>query len=217
MIEVKKTDVVILNWLRPNNIKEKIIPILLESKFINNIIVSHGRLDTYFEYKDERVISLDHSQFNKKYGLALRFICKDYLKMESVLILDDDILIKKKHVDDLVKKYIEKPDFIHGYYGRIVSNNIIPYGLVNEKGFIVDSMIKYIPINAFSLLIHKKRVENNIALTKMMIIPLECYELFNDYCDKINPFMKKKSSPLWNGEDITINLLWMKKKGTAGN
>ena len=40
--------VVILNWLRPNNIKNKIVPELTNNNIIGEIIISHGKESTYF-------------------------------------------------------------------------------------------------------------------------------------------------------------------------
>ena len=228
-MNIKKTDVVILNWQRPENIKKYILPPLIDCKYINKIIISHGRIDTYFEYNNEKVISLDHSKLNKIYGLALRFVCNEYITSESILILDDDLIIDTKLIEDLIINYNNKPNFIHGYYGRIVSNNLISYGNINEKNPIKNLFMLFpdiyrknkklvIKSNWYSykpknFLKFNNKLKNNIALTKLMIIPRECYNLFMEYFNKINPYMLKNSKPFWNGEDIVINLLWIKNTG----
>ena len=45
---------VILNWERPYNLKHIILPLLEQCSQIDEIIISHGKLDTAFDYESER-------------------------------------------------------------------------------------------------------------------------------------------------------------------
>jgi len=72
---VEKISFVILNYKRPKNLIEHIIPSLLENKLTEKIIISHALEETYFENysNDEKVLHLKHFEENKKVGLYLGF------------------------------------------------------------------------------------------------------------------------------------------------
>jgi len=59
---VEKISFVILNYKRPKNLIEHIIPSLLENKLTEKIIISHALEETYFENysNDEKVLHLKH-------------------------------------------------------------------------------------------------------------------------------------------------------------
>ena len=67
---------IILNWKRPDNIKNHILPYLENNNYINEIIISHGREDTIFEYVSENknIIHRYDSNLNDSFGLSLRFL-----------------------------------------------------------------------------------------------------------------------------------------------
>ena len=41
--------VIILNWKRPDNIIKDILPEIINYKLVNEVIISHGNKETYFE------------------------------------------------------------------------------------------------------------------------------------------------------------------------
>ena len=46
----KKISMVVMNWLRPHVLTDVILPVVTKYKLIDEIIISHGREDTYFEF-----------------------------------------------------------------------------------------------------------------------------------------------------------------------
>jgi len=214
---MEKTDIVILNWLRDKKLKHKIIPKLIKCKFVNNIIISHGRKDTFFDnssFSSDKVICLDHSgAINDEYGLSLRFIAAKHVTTKAYIFIDDDIIFTEKHINDLIKYYYKKPDYIHGYIGRKIIN-------INNKYYYYISLLHTLILSnvlnrdKISYIKYVKAVNSqsscNIALTQFMILPKESVDIFWNYYPTFKQYFKENSKPLWNGEDIFINLIYIK-------
>ena len=50
-----KISVVILNWLRPDNLRYHILPTLIKCPIIDEIIISHGRKDTFMKFYSRKI------------------------------------------------------------------------------------------------------------------------------------------------------------------
>ena len=172
--------VVILNYSRPNYVRKRSIPHL--KSLVDEIIISHGKKEVYFEEKG--IISLDHSEENKKYGLTLRFLSALEARNEYVLIMDDDILPSKETIKILLHKIKKEPDRIYGIYGRDIRNG---YSTTNSFG------------------------EVPIVLTRCLITTREMCDYFMNNFRKYENSLVKNSKPYWNGEDILFNLLSIEK------
>lgn len=203
-----KADVVILNWERQQHLRDYMIPVLLGCPEIGNIIISHGKRETYFDYPDERVICLDHSEANGSLGLALRFNCHEHLTAEAMMILDDDQFITPAHVRQLVEAYRAKPDHIHGYDARYVFRTRT--GLVYAR---MRHLYKYILDPVFRSHFFGERPKPVITLTKTLIAPATAAKLFCENQHLVEEFVRVNSKPLWNGEDIFFNLVFLAKTG----
>ena len=208
-----KIDAILLNWNRDVYIK-KIINQLLKHKNINNVIISHGKKDTFFSAdcfneNKSRVICLDHSEENKLYGLSLRFRCKEFISTDAFLILDDDLIFTDKHIEDLVKYYYLNPYCITSYYGRTlmkINNQIIYHPLLNPY---IKNIFYRLYSNFYLYLFNRYYgINKNIALTKMMIAPIKSLDVFLQNSHYIEDFIHKNSKPLWNGEDIFFSLAY---------
>ncbi len=113
--------VVILNWLRPSNLKDTILPALERYSSVSEIIISHGKKETAFDYKSEQcriVHRKDWGEVNDTYGLARRWIAGKYAANEIVMDHDDDLLISEDTLEKLLHHYLQRPNVIHGLFGR---------------------------------------------------------------------------------------------------
>jgi len=203
-----QVDVVILNWLRPDHLQSYLIPTLLTCPEVGRIIISHGRRDTYFDYSDARVISLDHSGLNEALGLALRFHCHSEVRTEAALILDDDLFIEPAHVAQLVASYRAKPGHIHGYDAR--------YVMRARDGLIYTRMRRFWrhlgdPVYLRHLLFGRPRPV--ITLTKSLVAPTSAMAAFMEQRHLVEDFVRERSRPFWNGEDIVMNLIHVARTG----
>lgn len=190
--------VVILNWLRPINLVKKIIPILIKCNLINEIIISHGRKDTYFDIKsNDKVNIINRKDFlnNKKFGLSLRFISAIEAKNENILFIDDDQVPSIKTIENIFYLYLKNYPGIVGKYGRNLGFNI--RNLNKHKS--IDTL-SYLPYNIDDGRCH-------ILLTSFLFVPKSlCFDFLKEKV-KLEKFVIKNSKPLWNGEDIFLSLL----------
>ena len=113
--ENQKISVVILNFLRPKNVKSLVNRLLLHSN-ITEIIISNGKKETEINFESNKIIKCyDDSKKNNIYGLHLRFYRAKDAKNKKILIIDDDIILKYEQLEYLLKI---DTDVIVGYYGR---------------------------------------------------------------------------------------------------
>ena len=183
---------VILNWKRPQNLVNKILPTLELCPCIGEIIISHGNKNTIFNYKpknhSKHVIHRDDHENNIKYGLSLRFISALDATYDTIIFIDDDIIPHPVTIINMLNIYNKNKPCIVSRFGRELGPNI--------------SYKTEPPI--------RQTLTNPIALTSCVIIPKFLCEQFFEYSNILNPFIYEKSRPLWNGEDIVISLLSIK-------
>ena len=178
--------VVILNFNRPNNIKDYIIPELVKYDIIDEILISHGKKDTMFKYNHEKVKHLEHyGEMNENYGLTLRFLSGSLSSNKHVMIMDDDIIPYEKTVKELVNN-IKNEERIYGLYGRDLDKNK-----------------EYIKVNVFG--------EVPIVLTRCLITTKEMCQYFMNNFRDFETDKIKESKPYWNGEDILFSIMSIKK------
>lgn len=178
-----KLSIVMLNFNRPDYIKNNIIPRIKNN--CDEIIVSHGKKETAFNHPN--IKSLKHyGRMNKEYGLSLRFLSCLEAKNEFVLIMDDDIIPSKDTITFLYKKIEEDPLRIHGLYGRNTINN-----------YSVDNCFGEVPV----------------VLTRCLITTKNMCNYYMNHFRNFESSLVKNSKPYWNGEDILFSLLSIKKNG----
>lgn len=198
---MNKLSVVILNFNRPDYIKENILPKLLEyNNLIDEVIISHGKEETYFEissfdidnnYTDKdffKIKHLKHWNLNEKYGLVLRFYSALEAKNKHLIIMDDDIIPSKDTVEFLKERIEEDDERIYGIYGRNL-----------------DEKDRYKYTNCFGTL--------PIVLTRCLITSKEMCQYFIDNFRIYENDLIKNSKPYWNGEDILFSFLSIEKNG----
>ena len=181
--------VVILNFNRPEYINNNIIPILDKIELIDEIIISHGKKETFFESKSEKVKNLQHwGELNKTYGLTLRFLSAREAKNEAVIIMDDDIIPAEKTIKILYELYGKENDRLYGLYGRSLN-------LDNE--YSIDNVFGEVPI----------------VLTRFLLTHRDLTRYFLTRFRDLENDLIKNSKPYWNGEDILFSLLSIQKYG----
>jgi len=203
-----KTDVIILNWNRPEHVRDYLIPTLLRCGEVHRIIVSHGKIDTRFEHSHPRVISIDHSDLNADLGLALRFHCHSYVTTDAVLLLDDDQFIEEAHVRQLAAAFAREPGRIHGYHKRYVFHT--RHGLAYGR---MKTAYRHFLDRRFLAQVLTAPPRPMIALTKTLMAPAAALRSFCEHQHLVDAFVARHSNPLWNGEDIFFCLLHYAKTG----
>ena len=104
-MENKKISMVVMNWLRPEVLQNDILPNMVKYELLDEIIISHGREDTYFEFDDPKIVNRkDWGDINEYYGLSRRFLASSEAKNDVILMIDDD----EYPTEDAVKRLYEK-------------------------------------------------------------------------------------------------------------
>ena len=184
-----KITVVILNYYRPDNIKKIIIPELLKLSYVDNIIISHGRKETYFEdfASTKKVIHRkDFNEINEKYSVYRRFIAAETSKNNCILILDDDMIISEDTLKKLYNNWIKDNTIIHGLCGRSVKKNDFSYLSTDVYGDVP------------------------ILITRCVMISLDNIKYMNSRMTQFEYFFQD-CKPKWNGEDIFMSIVIMDK------
>jgi len=190
-----KISVIILNWKRPENIRKFILPNLEKNNLVDEIIISHGNKNTFFDYVTDKVLIIHRKDwiYNNEFGLSLRFLCGLSAKNKIICFMDDDEII---HYDDfkMCVNVLKNNDNcgIVGKYGRILNyvGKKYEYNTRNVTGIVDIVLTKF-------MIFHKKLI----------------YDFFlnNDNLDNL----LSQSIPYWNGEDIFISLLSRKRFGRS--
>jgi hypothetical protein len=184
--------VVILNWKRPNNIIKDILPEIVNYKLVNEVIISHGNKETYFKTPEYSIVKHYHdADLNDTLGVARRFLRATHANNDCILILDDDRLPSENYVNRIYEEYKKDPYTVIGTEKRYVSF---------KNGYNKDQILSY-----------KKPEQGDIliVLTQTLMTNKQLCKNFMDKKDKMNDFALK-AKPIWNGEDILFNLIFIK-------
>lgn len=179
--------VVILNYHRPNNIRNQILPVLLSMSECKDIIISHGKKDTIFESEHEKVICRDDTNIDGIWGVGRRFMAALDAKTDFIVFLDDDVLPIPENLKRLVEHCIREPHILHGSRdtGRTVSATgyaakVPPNG--RAKVILTQCVVA-----------HQSKVKHYLD----WIMQPEQLEIL---------IALQKAQPVFNGEDITFSL-----------
>ena len=179
---------VIPNWDRAYNLKHVILPLLEQCPHVDEIIISHGRPETTFDYAGERCRIVHRRDYDaaRDYGLARRFLAAAEARNDVVLSLDDDIIVPAESLAALYDGFASDPDVIHSLYGRDP-----------------DKSLGYCDYARFG--------DVTYALTGAALLPKRLAAAFFDYAPLVEALVRAKSEPLWNGEDLFLSLVALKR------
>ena len=185
-----KISVVVLNWKRPFWLQRMILPRLARHALVDEIVVSHGRADTRFEFASRHcvVVNRDDHELNAVHGLSLRFVAAEQARNEAVLHIDDDLIVSSGAITGLRDRLEAEPNRLHGLIGRGVDAS---YRCLNER--IRDGDVP-------------------ILLTRCVMTHRSWARAFLDAAPLAAPLLRR-GRPLWNGEDIFLSLLSIQRSG----
>ena len=180
---MEKISFIILNYKRPRNLIDHIIPNLLKNTLIDKIIISHALKETYFEntFNVNKILHLKHFIENEQVGLYCRFLAFEKSNTKCVVFQDDDCLVDNNSIKLCYEKWLTNRHSIHGFCGRnITKDSYLPY----------DTETKNVPI-----------ILTQFAMTSRFIIKKAI-----KMSPLINPYVQN-CKPIWNGEDIFLNIV----------
>lgn len=175
----KKVSMVVMNWLRPEVLRNDILPNMVKYELIDEIIISHGREDTYFEFDDPKIVNRkDWGVINENYGLSRRFLASSEAKNEIILMIDDDEYPTESAVKKMYKIHLENPKRLIGPFGQNLKNG--RYNLHSRYGSVC------------------------VLLTKCVVFEKKLSNEFFRYAPIVSELLKE-GVPFWNGEDIFLS------------
>lgn len=182
---MSKITFVLLNYKRPRNLVEHIIPSLLKNELIAKVIVSHALRDTCFDtyvYND-RLLQLKRFEDQKRVGMYCRFLAAEKANTECIAFQDDDFVVDNNSIKLCYEQWLEDKHSIHGVTGRVITENTyIPK----------DTPSAHVPV-----ILPHFAMTSNLTIKKVMeLAPL------------VAPYVQD-CSPIWNGEDIFLSIVAM--------
>lgn len=184
-----KISVVMLNWERPFNLTNIILPNLERIPLVDEIIISHGREDTAFEYESGhcRWVHRRDEMVNSEYGLARRFLAAGCARNDVIMMVDDDVVVPGSSLSELLDGYIREPEVVHGLYGRN------PDKRMRYKMDLIHGEVTYLT-------------------TRAAMFSKELAHRFFEYAPLMNG-LEREGKVVWNGEDIFMSLVAIKTSG----
>jgi len=181
--------VVLMNHNRPRMVRDSaLLRTLVEHPAVTEVLLCHSNPRTKFRYDHPKVRNVDAVEANREMGLSLRFHYCRQASNDAVVHVDDDQELTPKSVDALLREFARDPRRIVGKYGRSYNFWTSPHRYGYDTATISGDV--------------------EVVLTKLLVLQRSVCDAFFRYKhlvedDLVRPF----SRPLWNGEDIFINLV----------
>ena len=183
---MSKITFVLLNYKRPRNLVEHILPSLLKNELIAKVIVSHALRDTCFDtyvYND-RLLQLKRFEEQKRVGLYCRFLAAEKANTECIAFQDDDFVVDNNSIKLCYEQWLEDKHSIHGGLGRNITET--SYNPAKASSAHVPVILPGAGAMTSSLTV-RKAIE---------LAPI------------VAPYVQD-CSPIWNGEDIFLSVVAM--------
>ena len=197
--------VVICNYDRPNNV-QRIVAKLKKIYEINEIIITHGKPDTFRKFED--CINIKNYKLNDLYGATHRFFTTDYITNDIVLFIDDDHIPSYTLVCNLLKQMKKDPLSICGIYKRRCDhngyktspdtyNNIITPIMMTHKSIILNYQKNFYKYEDF--LYNTKGNSEDLSFNHNYISQYKKYPIYvdgkyNSYLPQENGFTYSKQA-----------------------
>lgn len=115
----QKVSVVVMNHNRPRMIREsQLFKTFTAHPAINEILLCHSNPTTKFDFLHAKVKNIDAVAANTEIGLSLRFRYCETAVNDWVIMVDDDMELSAKAVDQLLNEFAADTHRIVGHYGR---------------------------------------------------------------------------------------------------
>jgi hypothetical protein len=179
--------VVIMNYKRPDNILNKILPYYESIPAINQIVIVNCLQSTSISCVSSKTKCVDEFNTNERYGVFTRFIAaQKYSKNDCILFTDDDVIIPSRTMSIVYQKWRENTLRVVGAEGRRLYKNVYS----NELEYKPNLFYGEVDI-----------VLTSCCMTSLKNVELACQHelLLRDYAEG--------TKTRWNGEDIYLSLL----------
>lgn len=183
----------VLNQDSPHLLKNLLLPSLEGCELIDEIIVSHGREETVFDYESDKcrlVHRYEYGEVNDCYGRARCWLSWRDARNEAVLMVGEDRLLPEPTIRALYAHFCRDPEIIHSVGGR---------GFAGGE-YVDDEVFGEVPVG---------RAAHMLVPRALGDACLERMGLVKDFVDGDSP----KVGRYWEGEDIFASLVCMHLSG----
>jgi len=183
-----RVSVVVMNHGRPRMVRESsLLRTMVAHPAVSEVLLCHSNPSTAFRYDHPKVRNVDAVEADRAMGLSLRFhFCRNATN-DWVVHVDDDMELASGAIDGLLAEFRRDPHRIVGRYGR--SYNY--WWNLHRNGY------------------DTANVDGNVevVLTKILVMERRICDAFFEYANVVSYDLLPESRPLWNGEDIFVNLV----------
>lgn len=120
----QKITLVVMNYSRPENIKNKLLPFYTTIPAVSQIVISHCKESAKFDYVSVpgcEIVHRDDVENNETYGLFCRYIAAaESSTNECTVVVDDDMIVPAHVLAQLYLKWKKHPTKIIGTRGRVI-------------------------------------------------------------------------------------------------
>ena len=137
--QIKNISIILLSYNRPHNLKHS-LSYLINIPFVDEIKVYHGSKE-YFDdsFQHEKVQHFHDEENNKKYYTMRRFLHAKDAKNENVLLLDDDLIPKRKLLKKMSQELVKNRNACVGPFGRHCSSR--GYYNFGERNIVLTGLV----------------------------------------------------------------------------
>lgn len=190
----EKLSAIVMNHSRPQMAKKLVEHLSQNVPHIDEILLINNKAENAIYPPNAKII--DGTGLHEKYGVRVRFIYGSQAKNKYVLFLDDDFFPDPRSVSVLLGKIVRDPSVIHGTHGRSL-------GYRDAVWEDIKTLLRW----------GSPQKENDIVLTKCLVVDKDYLKLFEDNAHLVDDFAQNSPGAKWNGEDIFLNLVVRKHTG----
>ena len=181
-----------MNWQRPQNIRDLILPKLVQCPLIGEILICHCHPTTQFRCYSKKVPirHLNYLKENDTHGLAIRFLAATQARYGTIVYMDDDLVVHPATLINMYHMYEKKSPCIVARFGRRI---------LLDGTYSTDPLPMGMPAP--------------IALTSLLLVDRDFCERAYAKSGPLMEYIQEYSTPLWNGEDIFLSLMSLLEYG----
>jgi hypothetical protein len=187
-----KVSVILMNWQRPRNIRDLILPKLVQCPIVGEILLCHCNENTIFHCESNQVPihHMNYIEENRTHGLAIRFLAAAHARHSTIVYMDDDLVVHPATLLNMYQMYRTHTPCIVGRFGR----RILSGGIYSTD-----------PIETGT--------PAPITLTSLVLVDRDfCIRIYSK-SSPLMEYIRANANPLWNGEDIFLSLMSIREYG----
>jgi len=197
---------VVMNYARPEQVRTRVVPMLLLCPGVELVLICHCKQDTAFTQQNITTTTsttgsntsvLHRNMWDKDstWGVGIRFLCATDAALEgfdAVLFLDDDAIFQPALVEQVFSSWKKRRTCVHGIKGTGIGWNE------------TSSTYTYVPKRPKLA----SPTHSVVVLTQLCVVARDTVRAVLAFVEQCAPVREllQQGSPKWNGEDILLSM-----------